>query len=146
MSELIFHQKQRVGEWVANKIGMKNMPSAFYAMGIERNGEIVAGFLFESFNGSNANAHVAIEKPTKAIYTLLHHAAHYAFNVCKLNRLTGLVTASNEKAYKLDLHLGWEHEFTMKKAGKDGEDMHVLVMWPEKCKWLAKGDSDEQKG
>ena len=135
-SRLVFDAKEWVGQWVAQQVEQTASWGSFYAMGIERDGELIAGFVFHQFNDANAVCHIAVTKPNKLLVKLLEHAANYAFNVVKLKRLTGMVTASNTKAYELDIHLGWEHEFTMKCAGKDGEDMHVLVMWPDRCRWL----------
>lgn len=138
MTRLIFNDKERIGAWVAREVEHTASFGDYYAMGIEQAGEIVAGIVFHQFNGANAVAHIAVKKTTKTLITLLEHAANYAFNQCQLKRLTGMVTDSNQKALKLDLHLGWEEEFVMKCAGKDGEDMHVLVLWPERCRWLKK--------
>jgi len=140
-SRLVFDDKERVGQWVAEQVEQKATWGSFYAMGVERKSDLIAGIVFHQFTDANAACHIAVAKPTKAFIELLHHAAHYAFNHCKLKRLTGMVTASNTKALQLDLHLGWEHEFSMRCAGMDGEDLHVLVLWPEKCRWL-KGVDD----
>lgn len=135
VTSLIFSDKHRVGQWVADQVEQSASWGDFYAMGVEQDGEIVAGIVFNNFNGSNATCHIAVKKPGKAFVNLLEHAADYAFNHCALNRLTGLVDASNTKALKLDKHIGFEEEFLMKKAAPDGGDLHVLVLWPENCRW-----------
>jgi RimJ/RimL family protein N-acetyltransferase len=135
-SHLVFDDKERVGAWVAAQTGQTSSWGEFYAMGIEQDGTLVAGIVFHQFNDSNAVTHIAVTKPSKRLVELLRHAANYAFNRVGLLRLTGLVTSGNIQALRLDLHLGWELEFTMKSAGARGEDMHVLVMWPDKCRWL----------
>jgi hypothetical protein len=105
-------------------------------MGLEQDGKIIAGIVFNNFNTSNATAHIAVLKPSKAFLKLLEHAADYAFNLCKLKRLTGLVEMSNRKALALDKHIGWEEEFVMRSAAADGGDLQVFVLWPDKCRWL----------
>lgn len=107
----------------------------FYAMGAEVNGELVAGIVFNGWNGVNATAHIAITKPTRVFLQLLESAADYAFRVGGLKRLTGLVDMSNEKARKLDEHIGFEPECVIKGAAKDGGDIQVYVLWPDKCRW-----------
>jgi hypothetical protein len=133
---LVFDQKDRVGEWVARKVDQTASWGSFYAMGIERDGEIVAGIVFNNMNGVNATCHIAIEKAGKAFLELLCHAANYAFNHCKLKRLTGMVPASKPDVLAFDLHLGWQEEFVMQDAAFDGGPLHVLVMRPETCRWL----------
>ena len=136
MSTLVFDQSERVGAWVAQQVGQTADWGGAYAMGVEMNGEIVAGVVFNNYNGANATAHIAIAKPCKAARELIKHAFRYAFVHCGLQRLTGMVPASEPKTAAFDLHLGFEEEFVMKRAAPDGGDMLVLVMWPDKCRWL----------
>jgi len=136
-SRLIFDDKARVGAWVAEQVGQKTMWNGFYAMGVETNGELTAGLVFENFNGVNAMVHTAVTKPTKALAALLDHGYKYAFEHCGLKRLTGLVEESNPKAIRLDKHLGFVEEARLKQAGSDGSDVVVLVLWPENA-WRGK--------
>ena len=126
-----------MGQWVADQVEQTASWGDFYAMGIEDDkGEILAGVVFNNFNGSNATAHIAVKRFTRLFPGLIEHACNYAFNQNKLNRLTGLVEADNEKALRLDWHIGFEVETTLRKAGSKGQDMIVLVMWPERCRWI----------
>jgi len=128
---LIFDDKQRVGAWLAEQVGQQSSWGDFYAMGAEVDGELVAGFVFNNFTDSSATCHIAVSKPSKLFLELLDHGFNYAFNVCGLLRLTGLVEASNTKALKLDEHIGFERESVMRKAGTGGQDIIVLALWPE---------------
>jgi RimJ/RimL family protein N-acetyltransferase len=128
---LIFDDKLRVGQWVADQTEQSASWGDFYAMGVERDGEIVAGFVFNNFNDSNATCHIAVTQMTKAFSELLDHGFAYAFGQCGLKRLTGMVEAENEKALKLDKHIGFEEEAVMKQAGSGGQDLHILVLWPQ---------------
>ena len=128
---LIFDDKDRVGDWVANQMPDGASWHNYYAMGAEKQGELVSGIVFENFNGHNANVHIAVSKPTKLFLALLDHAFVYAFDTCGLRRLTGLVEADNVKALQLDLHIGFKIEAVMKGAGSAGQDLLILVLWPE---------------
>ena len=128
---LIFDDKDRVGDWVADQMPDGASWHNYYAMGAEKRGELVSGIVFENFNGHNANVHIAVSKPTKLFLQLLDHAFVYAFETCKLRRLTGLVEADNVKALQLDLHIGFKIEAVMKGAGSAGQDLLILVLWPE---------------
>jgi len=128
---LIFDDKDRVGDWVANQMPDGASWHNYYAMGAEKQGELVSGIVFENFNGHNANVHIAVSKPTKSFLKMLDHAFVYAFETCGLRRLTGLVEADNVKALQLDLHIGFKIEAVMKEAGSAGQDLLILVLWPE---------------
>jgi RimJ/RimL family protein N-acetyltransferase len=137
MAELIFDQKQRVGDWVAQKVGQIGDWGGFYAMGIEQDGVIVAGIVMNNFNEVNATCHIAVDKPSRAMIRLFEAFCDYAFNHCKLKRITGMVPSNEPKILAFDKHLGFEEEFVM-KDGAPGADMHVLVMRPDTCRWLRK--------
>lgn len=130
-SRLIFDEKDRVAAWVAEQVGQQTLWNGCYAMGLEVDGELTAGFVFENFNGVNAMVHVAITTPHRALFELVEHGRKYAFEHCKLKRLTGLVEETNQKALKFDKHLGFVEEGRLKNAGQHGEDVIVLVLWPE---------------
>ena len=84
---LIFDDKDRVGEWVAEKVDQVSSWGDFYAMGAEVNGEIVSGVVFNNFNESNSTCHIAVSKPNRLFLELLDHAYGYAFGQCGLNGL-----------------------------------------------------------
>lgn len=138
MNRMVFDDKERVGAWVASRVDQKASWGSFYAMGCERNGELVAGAVINNYNGSNATGHLAIDKPGKDMLALFHHVCDYAFRHCKLNRLTIMVPSNLPDVIAFDQRIGFEPEFVMKKAGPDGSDLHVMVMWPDRCPWLAK--------
>jgi len=130
-ARLIFDDKERVGAWVAEQVGQTAPWGGYYAMGVEMNGEITAGFVFNNFNDSNATCHIAVSRGSKALFDLFDHAYNYVFNVCGLRRLTGMVDADNAKALHLDKKIGFVEEAVLKQAGTEGVDMIVLVLWPE---------------
>lgn len=137
MAQLVLFDKARVAEWVAREVNQGADWGSYYAMGVERDGEMIAGVVINNFNGANATCHIAIKRFTKAIVPLFQHVCHYAFNQCKLKRLTGMVPSNEPHIIAFDKHIGFEEEFVM-RDGAPGADMHVLVMWPDTCRWLRK--------
>jgi len=100
-------------------------------MGAEKKGELAAGVVLNNFTPCSATVHLAVSTPTKSLSELLDHAFLYAFKTCKLRRLTGLVEANNAKSLKIIKRLGFVQEGVMREAGTDGQDIIVLVLWPE---------------
>lgn len=138
MSRLVTNDKHRVGAWVAAQVHQSADWGSFYAMGAENEcGELVAGIVMNNYNGANATCHIAVTRPGKSMVALLREFARYAFLQCGLKRLTGMVPSNEPDILKFDKHLGWREEFVMRDAAP-GADMHVLVMRPEWCRWLAK--------
>lgn len=133
---LIFDDKKRIGDWVAEQVEQGGGWGGYYAMGIEVNGEIVAGVVFNNYNESNVFTHIGIKRQTKLLPVLLHHVFQYAFVANKMKRVTALVSSDNDKSLRLCDHIGFDHESVMVDAGRDGSDLYVLVMWPENCRWI----------
>jgi RimJ/RimL family protein N-acetyltransferase len=137
MAELVFDQKQRIGNWVARQVEQTSDWGGFYAMGVTQGDEVIAGVVINNFNGANATCHIAIAKHTKLIVPLFEAVCDYAFRQCGLKRLTGMVPTNEPHIIQFDKHLGFEEEFVM-KDGAPGADMQILVMWPDTCRWLRK--------
>lgn len=137
MAELVYDQKERVGEWLAKMVDHRASWGDFYAMGVVSGDDIIAGVVVNNFNGANATCHIAIAQQTKMIIPLFEAVCDYAFRQCGLKRLTGMVPSNEPHILEFDKHLGFEEEFVM-KDGAPGADMHVLVLWPDNCRWLRK--------
>jgi RimJ/RimL family protein N-acetyltransferase len=137
MAELVYDQKDRIGAWVAKQVGQGASWGDFYALGVIRGDDIIAGVVINNYNGANATCHIAIAQQTKMIVPLFQAVCDYAFRHCGLKRLTGMVPSNELNVLAFDKHLGFEEEFLM-KDGAPGADMHILVLWPDKCRWLRK--------
>lgn len=137
MAELVYDQADRIGAWVAQQVGQGASWGSFYALGIVDGDDVIAGVVFNNFNRANATCHIAISKYTRLVPAMIAASFDYAFNHAKLKRLTGMVPSNEPSVLAFDKHIGFEEEFVM-KDGAPGADMHVLVMWPDKCRWLRK--------
>jgi RimJ/RimL family protein N-acetyltransferase len=135
MAELVYDQKDRIGAWVARQVGQGADWGSFYALGVVSGDDVIAGVVFNNFNGANATCHIAIARYTRLVPAMVQAACKYAFNFAGLKRLTGMVPSNEPQVLAFDKHLGFEEEFVM-KDGAPGADMHVLVMWPDTCRWL----------
>lgn len=110
-------------------------------LGLERDGVLVAGVLYEGFNGQNVWMHVAAEPGGRWMTKdYLHYCFHYPFNEMGVKRVSGYVNASNVEARRLDEHLGFKQEAVLSGAAPDGGDVVVYAMWRDDCRFL--GDSD----
>lgn len=138
MNRLVFDDRERVGRWVAHGGDPLARYGNYYAMGAERNGEMVAGIVVDHLaEGANAFTHIRVTKPGKDLHALLRAFFDYAFNQCRLKRVSGMCPSTNAKALAFDKKVGFEVEFVI-KDGVPGGDMLLLVMRPESCKWLVK--------
>ena len=106
-------------------------------IGLIRDERLVAGVLYEGFNGSNVWMHVAAEPGARWMTRdFLRYAFHYPFNEMNVKRISGYVEASNMKARKCDEHLGFKREAILRGAASDGGDVFIYVMTKEMCRYV----------
>lgn len=110
-------------------------------IGLERDGELVGGVMYEGFNGHNIWMHCA---GVGAWITrdLLRAAFSYPFVQLNVSNVWGWVDASNQKARRLDEHLGFTQQAVLTGAAKDGGDVIIYRMTREECRFLPKGSKN----
>lgn len=105
------------------------------ALGLERDGELIAGVIYEGFNGYNVWMHCAI--PGRLTREFLNACFHYPFVQLGCKRVSGYVEASNIKARIFDEHLGFRPEARLRGAASDGGDVILYAMTREGCRYVA---------
>ena len=106
-------------------------------IGLEKDGELIAGALYEGFNGQNVWAHLAGQPGKRWMNReFLWYGFHYPFNEMGVKRISGYVNASNTEARRLNEHFGYQEEARLKGAAPDGGDVILYVMWRENCRFL----------
>ena len=136
MKKVIYGEDQRVAEWVGAQIDEVYVPDAT-AIGLEQDGELIAGVVFDHYTGPSISMHV-VAVPGKRWMTkdFLWRCFAYPFLQLQCSRITGLVRVDNLVAQKFDEHLGFKREGLVRKACTDGTDMILYGMLKEECRWL----------
>jgi len=138
---VVWGEDERVGAWVAERVSATTF-GPFTAIGLERNGELVAGLVYNMFTGPSINMHVALD-PILRMVSREHLAIAfgYPFNQLKCKRITGRVHALNFKAQRFDEHLGFIREGIERCGAADGADIILYGMLRAECRWL--GEQNE---
>jgi len=97
---------------------------------------IQAVAVFDSFTVDACNVHFAIDSPFVIRSGFLNEIARHLFVECGRKRIFGLVPSTNEKALKLDKHIGMKEVAVVPDALAEGVDYIVLCMKKSECKWL----------
>lgn len=136
MTTRLISNPARVFAFVSQYMPMA-MVAGMKGVGLEKDGELIAGVLYEGFNGQNVWAHLA-GKPGKRWMNrqFLWYGFHYPFNEMGVKRISGYVNASNTEARRLNEHFGYQEEARLKGAAPDGGDVILYVMWRENCRFL----------
>lgn len=97
-------------------------------------GEIRAVVVYCNFYGKSCNLHVTSLGEHWATKDYLKAVFDYPFNKWNLKVIIGTVAGNNEKALKLDRHLGFREVATIADAHDEG-DLVIFEMRPHFCKW-----------
>lgn len=118
--------------------------STMKGLGLERNGELVAGVLYENWNGVNVFMHVAIPPGARLTRRFVRYCFQYPFLELKCHRVSGWVEASNYAARRFDEHLGFRQEAVLTGAASDGGDVILYVMRRDECRYLETDDGQKK--
>ena len=137
MKTTIYGQDSRIIDFMSEHLADCEFQSNVNTLGVESNGELIAGVVFEGYTGSSISIHVAaLEGRLWLSKEFLFRVFAYPFLQLECNRVTGLVRVDNPKAQKLDEHLGFIREGVMRKGATDGTDYIIYGMLKEECRWL----------
>lgn len=117
-------------------------PSAdLRCIGWAEDDKLVIVAAFNGFVGKLAQIHIAAAPGWHfAPRSMLQIVFDYAFNQAGLEMLIGVVNSQNERAMRLDLHLGFKEILRLPGMHTDGGDLVVLAMKKSECKYLDKPD------
>ena len=137
MRSLLTTDDNRIGEWVTARAGGDWVPGSGRCLALLEDEKIVAGVIYDTFNGANICLHVAALPEARAFSGARFRWAMfvYPFLHLKVKRLTGIFPSANIRVQQLALRLGFEFETALKDAHPKG-DLLVYVMYPDKCPWI----------
>ena len=105
--KLVFDRQSEVAAYMESRLATVLHPP-FTTIGIEQDGRIVGGWLFNDYNGSNVEISVALDRPLTR--GMIRAVSHYCFSQMKVRRVTARCRESNTKSAALIRRLGFRHE------------------------------------
>lgn len=132
--KILYGENERVGPWVYSHTGGEFPISNTTTLGLEKDGELVCGVVYEANNGASVRAHIANTGyiPRGFLYAIFA----YPFIQCGLHVIIGLVDSNNVRALKFDLKLGFRLSTVVPNAVVGG-DLAVLTMNRKYCRFLS---------
>ncbi len=124
-----------VGEWVCSQTGGGYHEARSNALGLRKDGEVVAGVVYENWNGRSVFCHIAIEGRMTPTY--LAAIFDYPFNVCGVDKIVVPVSSGNSKALRLVGKMGFTEEARIHNADTNG-DIVFLTMARDSCRFLGR--------
>lgn len=135
MKKIITDQNDRVGKWVCERTGGIFNDKVATCIGLEYEGNLIAGVIFDHYNHKSIAMHVAAEGKRWMNKEYLWYCFHYPFNELKIDKILGFVEENNTDARRFDEHLGFKLETKIIDACKGG-DLLVYTMTREQCRFL----------
>jgi len=124
-----------VGQWIAEQMNGSFSPDTATAIGLERDGRLVAGVMYENCNKRSLVAHMAV----KGLLTRSYIGAifRYAYQKCGVNKVILPVSSENVKSNAFVKHLGFTEEARITDATLDG-DLIIYTLTKADCRFLGK--------
>lgn len=122
-----------VGHWTAKQLDGGYFEERSRAIGLAKDGEIIAGVIYENWNGQSIFCHIAIEGRITASY--LAAIFDYPFNVCNVKKIIVPVDATNAKSITLVEKMGFTEEARVKDGMANG-DLILFTLAKKDCKYL----------
>ena len=136
MKRIVWDDPKRVVNFVREKLGVAPFEK-YAAIGLESDGELIAGVVFDSRCEASIMMHVASDGSRHWMTPAYMGACFsYAFNQENVNLIVGLVRADNVDAQRFDEHLGFKKRGQLPQACTDGTDLIVYGMLRSECRYI----------
>jgi hypothetical protein len=123
--------------WVNEQVGIMRVEDTggIVAFNAE-NGELVAACIWDNWTRNSVQCHFMITSPLVLKHHFLECCFFHMFVERNVTRVYGLVPANNEKAVKLNTHMGFTEKARMEEAFEVGVDYLLMELKRENCKYI----------
>lgn len=125
-----------VGHWAAAHLKCGYFEERSQAIGLERNGDLIAGVIYEDWNGRSIVCHIVFSGRLTPTY--LREVFRYPFVTCGVDKIIAPVSSANAKAARLVENMGFVEEARITGAAADG-DMVLYTLTKQDCRFIDHG-------
>ena len=129
----IITDKVIVGPWVSERLGAPWNPQGAEAIGLARARRVVAGVIYENWNGASCVCHIAVAGLLTKRY--LWTIFHYPFVHGGLRKIIAPVSEGNAKSVRFVKKLGFKLEAQILDASPEGS-IHLYTMRRDECRFI----------
>lgn len=139
MKTYVTFDKARVAEWVYSRLdgarGVYRDPVLYQALGIEENGKLIAGAVFDQFSAGHCWVHVVGIGRRWLTRTFMEMCCDYIFNQAGCKVAMCMSAANNAAAIEFTQHIG-HTEVGRVKDGCGDSDLVIFALHRDDCRWL----------
>jgi hypothetical protein len=137
VGNLVYEDDERVKRFVAGHIDHFVIDPKSRAIGVQIGDDLVAGVVYERFNGFHVEASIAANpRAPWATRQVLHGIFAYPFLTLGCQAVTVTIASTNLESLNLATKLGFEVEALVRFAASDGSTLIVLKMFANQCRWI----------
>ncbi len=136
MKRIIVNQKEQVGKWVAERVNRTAPWGAFEAIGLEQDGRLIAGVVFDSYTrNARCSMHCAGEGRRWLNKEFLFACFDYAFRQLGCRVVINPVNSDNADSMRFTEHIGFKEVCRIPEGAGDC-DLVIFAMPRRTCRWL----------
>lgn len=127
---------ERLGKWAQARIHGCDGWTNFEAIGLEKDGELVAVTIYDHYTGPNiCMSFAAVQGKRWLTRDYLRAIFRYPFLQLGVRRVTGYVAYSNAESLRFAKHLGAKVEGVMRDA-LPNDHIVILGITRDECRWV----------
>lgn len=134
MMSLVFNQNERISDYLIKKKA-GNIFYNFQAIGVEKDGELVGGVIYDSYEIGYRCAMSCAGETGWITRKFLNIFFDYPFNQLKVKVITASALSGNIDSCRVLEGCGFKEQVRIPEASKDG-DLIIYAMYREDCKYL----------
>lgn len=113
-------------DWFRKRTSVVPSLDEFGIIGVDEKGLAAGAVVFDTITPEAMNVHLAVENPAVLRRGLLNIAARVAFDDMDKKRLFGLVPDNNERALKMNNHIGFREVTRVPDAIVEGVGIVIM--------------------
>ena len=114
--------------WVRKRILVLLTEDVKGVVAVDLKDQLLGAIILDNWTQNSVQCHIAIDSPMLLKHGFLQECMDYVFNTCKRKIAYGVVPSDNEKALKLNRHMGFVEVARLKDSVSDGVDSVILEM------------------
>lgn len=139
---MITFDRDAVALWVAKRAQCP-LTEGMQAIGYAKDGEIIAGVMYNHYTGKAVDASIVIEKMVvdRRFWEIIFD---YPFNQLGVEKIICYVSSGNQKSLNLAEKLGFKVSGRIPDVYEDG-DMLIVTLVRQDCEWLRSEHVEESE-
>jgi hypothetical protein len=132
---IVTNQNEIVGAWISSQLGKKELYS-FQSIGLEKNGELIAGVLVDSYKkNASCSIHCAGIGKRWLNREFLFVVFDYVFRQLGCKVVINPVDSANTDSVRFTTHIGFKEALRI-EGGCGDSDLLMFTLRKEDCRWL----------